>query len=183
MYGDINNIRLLTGINSNELTDTELNNYLSLIQSELYNYVKTDKVFDRRLLIPNSDGTYNRKQYLYFKPDQSTSIEVYLNGKKLDQSQYTVNLDEASITLNSDVEITPYSVFVVIYTPELINRLAELLAIKKIYLTRSIDLPNGATTNTVIDRIDKEIQGVIQQINSQPYLSSWTEHREEIDVW
>jgi len=163
--------RVLHLDSSNEiLTDTEIDNFLTESNTELFTEIKKASEIDLIDVINDINGNPKKNYYLTLTPILSFD-KVLINNSVTDSSNYSIDTITGEIIFSSGV-LTEGDKVTVFYQPK-IYKYAELyLTAYNINVATQI-LNRGGDLSPVADNIEKKKNQFLNVINSRLIITSW----------
>ena len=131
-------------------------------------------------------GAVNRVYETYFtlKPDTTGNTYVYINGVlKTVTSDYTIDFDASTITINSDVTFNHSDDVGIFYIPEFFDDFANYIAAKRIVDRGLVDLPQGTQGGFIYNNIRFTVKEYEDMVKMKPYVGSFVDHREDGGIY
>lgn len=183
LYGNYDDVRQLTNISSDELTDEDIQGFLQRASNKIVD-LHGETTGDKFIVWANAkNGSTNRVYKLHFAVDVETTPEVYHQGAIMTEStDYT--LSGRTLTVDSDFSVHSGEVLVVIYTPDLYNDYASHLAAQAILQRTLVNAGEaGQALNPVHRALKDEAERYEKMLSQRPVNASWVDQKEGLGVF
>jgi len=183
--GSTNAVRRILNKNSDNLTDSEIEPFLKeatrWIKAKNYNDFMLDKQF---VTTVSADASTNKTYQTYFPMKSDCTVKVYYEGElKTEDTDYTLDYDDSSITFTDDINLSHGGLIGIFYEPDFFDDYANYIAAKRIVDRGIVNLSNSAGANQIYNNIRFSMDEYKKMIAMKPNISSFRDHREHSGIW
>lgn len=180
--GSTAEVRRITGINSDQLSDDEIIAYLD--QAERRIKARHFRKYMQDMFYANSigaSGNVNRSYETYFPVKAGTTAEVYINGlQKTENTDYVQS--GSTITFDSGTNLYHGDVIHLFYQPDFYDDYANYLAAKRIFAMAVID-SNAEIVQANLQNYAEVIKDFEKMIASKPHCARFVDHAEDYGIF
>jgi hypothetical protein len=97
-------------------------------------------------------------------------------------TDYTVDTTASTITFTSSVDVNGGDMIGIFYIPDFFDDYANYLAAQKMVSTSVIDMPETSSESSGVGSINKQIETYEKLLKSKPYVASFRDHYEDIQI-
>lgn len=180
--GSTAEVRRITGINSDQLSDSEIIAYLD--QAERRIKARHYRKYMQDMFYANSvgaSGAVNRSYETYFPVKSSTDIEVYINGVLQVENTHYIQTDSI-ITFDSNTNLHHGDVIHFFYQPDFYDDYASYLAAKRIFSMAVID-SNNEIVQANLQNYTEAIAEFEKMIAKKPHCARFVDHAEDYGIF
>lgn len=180
-------VRRLIGRTSDELTDSEVDEYLKEATNEITARTYKHFMLDRYVAtLKDEDGNIVKNYETYFELDSSATshIKVYLNGDlKTLTTDYTINSSDSTIEFTSSVDVNSGDNVDIFYKPNFFDDLANVMAALYLAETSTVDTSEGQGTSPITERLQRRHDLYWKMILNKPTVHGAPDHAENYGIF